>query len=223
MVAVRCGRFFAFLLVLSSACSISRVATRPVPPPLTPGGQSGIASWYGPGFDGNPTSSGEIYDQNAHTAAHPTLPLGTRVRVTSFDTGRSVDVRINDRGPFVGGRVIDLSYAAAREIDMIGPGTAAVSVDPIDGVARPGAPALLPAVLYAVQAGAFLDGSRADALRASLAGARGDAYLSLLHTSDSIYYRVRLGPYPRREDALARVEELAQDGVASVVVEELGR
>ncbi|MGH7804673.1 MAG: septal ring lytic transglycosylase RlpA family protein, partial [Candidatus Binatia bacterium] len=142
------------LFLLSAACSLFFSActtriTRHVPPPLTPHGQSGIASWYGPGFHGNATSNGEIYDQNDLTAAHPSLPLGTRVRVTSFDTGRAVDVRINDRGPFVGGRVIDISYEAARTIEMIGPGTAAVSVDPIDDDGR-SAPA--PSVGWAVQA-----------------------------------------------------------------------
>lgn len=212
-------RFAAVLVLLASACSTSRVM-RAVPPPLTPHGQSGIASWYGPGFHGNQTSSGEVYDQNDLTAAHPSLPLGTRVRVTSFDSGRTVDVRINDRGPFVDDRVIDLSYEAARTIEMIGPGTAAVSVDPIDDDGR-SAPA--PFVSYAVQAGAFLDGSRADALRADLGGLRGDAYLSMVRAGDSIFYRVRLGPYPRREDALARAEELAQSGVSSVIVEELSR
>ena len=211
------ARFVAVLLLISSACAAVR-PSRPVPPPLTPHGQSGIASWYGPGFHGNATSSGEIYDQNDLTAAHPSLPLGTHVRVTSFDSGRSVDVRINDRGPFVGGRVIDLSYEAARTIEMIGPGTAAVSVDPIDEVGR-SVPA--PFVSYAVQAGAFLDGSRADALRADLGGPSGDAYLSMVRAGESIFYRVRLGPYPRREDAIARAEELAQTGVSSVIVEEL--
>ena len=211
------GRLFVALVTLLSACSIT--PSRPVPPPLTAHGQSGVASWYGPGFHGNATSSGEIYDQNDLTAAHPSLPLGTRVRVTSFDSGRSVDVRVNDRGPFVGGRIIDLSYAAADTIGMIGPGTAAVSVDPIDDAGGPAPPS---AVLYAVQAGAFLDGSRADALRTSL-GNRGDAYLSMLRTSDTVYYRVRFGPYPRREQALARAEELAAGGVSTVLVEEVSR
>ena len=84
--------------------------------------RTGVASWYGPGFHGRRTANGEVYDQYELTAAHRTLPLGTRVCVTNLDNGRSVEVRINDRGPFVGGRVIDLSYAAARVIGMIGPG-----------------------------------------------------------------------------------------------------
>src|SRR5262245_18636559 len=96
----------------------------PVPvPPMRGGVQTGIASWYGPGFHGRRTANGEVYDQHDLTAAHPSLPLGTRVMVTNLTNGRAVDVRVNDRGPYVGGRVIDLSYAAARAVDMVGPGT----------------------------------------------------------------------------------------------------
>src|SRR5262245_55649791 len=108
----------AVVLVLQ-ACT----TTRPATPPVVDGHQQGIASWYGPGFHGRRTANGEVYDQYELTAAHQTLPLGTRVLVTSLTNGRSVEVRINDRGPFVGGRVIDLSYGAARVIDMGGPGT----------------------------------------------------------------------------------------------------
>jgi rare lipoprotein A (peptidoglycan hydrolase) len=90
----------------------------------------GQASWYGPGFQGNPTASGETYDMNELTAAHRTLPLGTRALVRNLDNDRTVVVRINDRGPFVHGREIDLSYAAARQIGMINPGLAKVEVVP---------------------------------------------------------------------------------------------
>ena len=91
--------------------------------------EKGIASWYGGKFHGRKTASGERYDMNKMTAAHKTLPFGTRVRVTNLDTGRKVVVRINDRGPFVRGRVIDLSRAAARKVDMIQAGTARVLVE----------------------------------------------------------------------------------------------
>jgi len=106
-------------------------AVRPTPP-VTNGVQSGVASWYGPGFHGRRTANGEIYDQYELTAAHQTLPLGTRVMVTNLNNGRAVEVRINDRGPFVDGRVIDLSYAAARTVGMIGPGTAPVRVEVLE-------------------------------------------------------------------------------------------
>ncbi len=92
---------------------------------------SGIASWYGPGFHGNRSASGEVFNQNAMTAAHRYLPFGTQVRVTNLNTGQSVVVRINDRGPFSRGRVIDLSAGAARAIGMIGSGIAPVSLEVI--------------------------------------------------------------------------------------------
>jgi len=88
----------------------------------------GIASWYGPGFDGNYTASGEIYDMNGISAAHKTLPFGTVVRVVDLETGRSVVVRINDRGPFVEGRIIDLSRGAAEELGIIDKGITRVGL-----------------------------------------------------------------------------------------------
>jgi rare lipoprotein A len=90
--------------------------------------ERGAASWYGPGFQGSPTSSGEKYDMYAMTAAHKTLPLPAYVRVTNLNNGKSVVVRVNDRGPFVAGRIIDLSYTAAAKLDMVRAGTAPVEV-----------------------------------------------------------------------------------------------
>lgn len=90
---------------------------------------SGIASWYGPGFHGRTTANGERYNMNALTAAHKTLKFGTKVKVTNNTNGKSVVVRINDRGPYIGSRVIDLSRSAADAIDMIGPGTANVTIE----------------------------------------------------------------------------------------------
>jgi rare lipoprotein A len=92
-------------------------------------GETGMASWYGPGFHGRQTASGEKYDQYQHTAAHRTLPLPSIVRVTRVDTGESIKVRVNDRGPFHGNRIIDLSKAAANDLRMIGSGTAQVKVE----------------------------------------------------------------------------------------------
>ena len=88
-----------------------------------------MASWYGPGFHGRKTASGERFNQNAMTCAHKGLKLGTLVRVTSLRTGRSVVCRVNDRGPFVAGRIIDMSRAAAAHLGMIGAGTVRVRVD----------------------------------------------------------------------------------------------
>jgi rare lipoprotein A len=178
----------------------------------------GTASWYGPGFSGNPTSSGEIYDVSDMTAAHQTLPLGTRVVVTNLVNGKSIEVRINDRGPFAKGRIIDLSFAAAHAVDLVGPGTARVRVESIDdGDGPPGT------VIYAVQAGAFLDGDKASALRNDLANRFADVYLSPVRTPGTLYYRVRLGPFERRDDATLRAQTLFGRGFSAMVVEEVRR
>jgi rare lipoprotein A len=114
--------------LLASGCSL---VTRPTPPPPFPEeGQveMGIASWYGPGFHGRTTANGETFDQEAMTAAHKTLAFNTVVRVDNLDNGRSIRVRINDRGPFVDRRIIDLSRRAARDLGMLDAGVARVRV-----------------------------------------------------------------------------------------------
>ena len=98
--------------------------------------ETGIASWYGPGFHGKQTANGEIYDQMALTAAHRTLPMPSLVRVTNLDNGRSIKVRINDRGPFKNGRIIDLSYRAAQLLDFVRAGTAKVKVEILEPESR---------------------------------------------------------------------------------------
>lgn len=193
----------------AAACSRAIVAPEPGKP------QIGIASWYGPGFHGRTTSSGEVYDQDGLTAAHPTLPLGTITRVTNLDTGRSVDVRINDRGPFVKDRVIDLSRGAARTIGMLGPGTAAVR---LDVVARPAGG--YAQVLYSVQVGAFREKAKAQAVRADLAPRYADVYISPVQARPAPVYRVRVGPYPERREAERRAVELASLGFPAIVTEE---
>ena len=196
-------------LVVGSGCS--RVATAP-----TPGHpQTGIASWYGPGFHGQQTSSGAIYDQNGLTAAHPSLPLGTRARVTNLDNGKSVDVLVNDRGPFAKGRVIDLSYGAAQAVGMIGPGTAHVRIDVVE---RP--PNGASHVIYAVQVGAFSEEEKAHALQARLAPRYDDVYISRVQARPERMYRVRVGPYVERVRAETRAVELSELGLPAVVTEE---
>lgn len=96
---------------------------------------TGVASYYGKGFHGKKTANGEVFDMNDLTAAHKTLPFGTTLRVTNLDNNRTVEVRINDRGPFVKNRIIDLSYGAAKRIDMIGTGTARVKLDVLNSPA----------------------------------------------------------------------------------------
>ena len=159
--------------------------------------ERGVASWYGPTFHGGNTSSGEPYDMYGMSAAHRTLPLPTYARVTNLRNGRSVVVRINDRGPFVANRLIDLSYTAAAKLDMIRDGTTLVEVRAL----TPGAPDELtrsaqspPPSLY-VQAGAFADAHNAQHLleRLHAAGLAG-AFILLPPEGKSRLYRVRLGP-----------------------------
>jgi len=125
------------LLVSGCTSGLSRrppapLSSAPLPPrPQPQSGQIGVASWYGPGFHGQPTASGETYNQDALTAAHRTLPLGTRVKVTNLANGKSVQVRITDRGPFVRGRKIDLSRGAARKLGMTKSGVSKVRIQPL--------------------------------------------------------------------------------------------
>jgi len=127
--------------------------------------EEGLASWYGGKFQGRRTASGEIFDTNQLTAAHKSLPFGTLVRVTNMDNGKTVVVRINDRGPFVAGRIIDLSRAAATAIAMAGKGVAPVRIEPAPAAAD-AAP-----LRFSVQLGAFRSRTHADRLQARLAGA----------------------------------------------------
>lgn len=132
---VFCGsRRIVFLVMLctflfTSACGRKRAPATPAMTRVKVGyEQRGIASWYGPPYHGRATASGEIYDMERLTAAHPRLPFGVTTRVENLENGKHVDVRINDRGPFVKGRIIDVSRAAARQIDLLGPGTAQVRI-----------------------------------------------------------------------------------------------
>lgn len=176
--------------------------------------QMGLASWYGPGFHGKRTANGEIYNQHDLTAAHPSLPLGTRVMVTNINTNQAIEVRVNDRGPYVGGRAIDLSYAAARSIGVYEPGVAPVRIE----VLSPATAVL--AVAYAVQLGSYADASQASALKARVAARYPDVYISPMNTGLKRYYLVRLGPFSQRADALLRAEDAARAGMRVIVVEE---
>ena len=131
--------------------------------------ETGLASWYGHPYHGRPAADGEIYDMETMVAAHRTLPFNTWVKVYDLDNNKTVEVRIIDRGPFVDGRIIDLSHAAAKAIAMIGPGTARVRMEVI------AVPEGAPAPIFVVQVGAFADRSTADRVRAEMAERYGSA------------------------------------------------
>lgn len=184
--------------------------------------ERGVASWYGADFHAKTTSMGEPYDMYAMTAAHKTLPLPCYARVTNLANGRSVVVRINDRGPFVGNRIIDLSYTAAWKLDMIRAGTAFVEVEvltpgSVSTVARnleagQAIPSVVPPALY-VQAGAFGVEANARRLVERLRAAGFDNTLLLPPSSQVALYRVRIGPVARVQDFDRMVSRLAELGI----------
>ncbi len=191
-----------------------------------PGGvQRGIASWYGPDFNGKLTASGEVYDMNALTAAHKTLPLGTIVDVENLENGRHVRLTINDRGPFVRGRIIDLSYRGARELGMVKKGTARVRVTPIGRderyvkYIRVSRSSGTGTGLYTVQTGAFTSRENAERLLRAL-GAEGlkGAYISRAKVSGRVFYRVRAGDFASRDNALEKARALAYEGYEAVLM-----
>jgi rare lipoprotein A len=134
--------------------------------------------------------------------------------VTNLNTKQAIEVRVNDRGPFVGGRAIDLSYAAARSIGVYEPGTAPVRIE----VLSPVAPVL--AVAYAVQLGSYADAGQASTLKAQVRERYPDVYISPMATGLMRYYLVRLGPFAHREEAVSRAQEVARAGMRVIVVEE---
>lgn len=184
--------------------------------------ERGVASWYGEQFHARATSSGERFDMYAMSAAHKTLPLPCYARVTNLANGRSVVVRINDRGPFVANRLIDLSYGAAARLDMLRAGTAFVEVTVLQpAAASPGtvqaadaSPAARPAGMYA-QAGAFAQRDNAERLQQQLraAGIR-DAQLREERQGERTLYKLRIGPLASVGEFDALMARLATLGVA---------
>ncbi len=148
--------------------------------------EEGNASWYGVPFHGRRASNGEIYDMYKLTAAHRTLPFETMVRVTNLNNGKSTVVRITDRGPFVDNRVIDLSFAAAREVDSVGPGVVPVRVEVLGGVDPT-------AGFFTVQVGAFRDRGNAERLRDRLNASYSPIFIQEYDSPDGVFYRVRVG------------------------------
>lgn len=197
--------------------------------------ERGVASWYGKRYHGNQTASGERYDMYAMTAAHTILPIPSYVRVTNPDNGRSVVVRVNDRGPFLHNRLIDLSYVAAKKLDIVAKGSGIVDVEWID--TRPEAMANRPSTsnqtssdavqqtsgVY-VQVGAFKSQENADRLRndlqsQNLALAEDGRNVAVQNWYNDDTYRVRLGPYANRSEAEQAADKINQRlGTNAIVV-----
>jgi len=177
------------LALILTSCGEKRKVRSAIPSPVN-GIEVGIASWYGHPYHGRTSASGEVYDMEQLTAAHRTLPFGTLVRVVNLENEKMVDVRINDRGPFIDERIIDLSHAAAQAIDLIGPGIARVRLEVLLAPAAVISP--INSGVFCVQVGAFRVRANADRVRAEMEARYGAARLSLQPGTTDIW-RVLVG------------------------------
>jgi rare lipoprotein A len=184
------------------------------PPAPAPVGYSeeGNASWYGAPFHGRRASNGEIYDMNKLTAAHRTLPFETVVRVTNLNNGKTTTVRVTDRGPFVDNRIIDLSQAAAREIESIGPGVVPVRLEVLGNVD-------VSAGFFTVQVAAFRERANAERLRERLSASYSPIFIQQYDAGDSSFYRVRVGKMSGEEAAQQYADQLrSKEGFTPFVI-----
>lgn len=217
-------------LVLALACSSHRRQAMPHGGKAGAAGSvsEGVSSWYGKEFDGRPTASGERFDMHGLSAAHRTLALGTRARITNLENGREVELVVNDRGPFIRGRILDCSYGAAKALGFAGAGLARVRIEVLEeGRERPrrsppsGEVLVAPGATtgtvldgtFTVQAGAFASETNATRFRDRLARAFGDAYVIKFRD----FYRVRLGHLGTEEEAETLRRRVQKSGIESFV------
>lgn len=203
-VKLRTSFFLSISVILVALCSCAAPKYRYYPKPSEREVEVGVASWYGSDFHGKPTSSGEIYNMYDLTAAHKILPLGTYAMVTNLDNRKSIEVKINDRGPFVGGRIIDLSFSAARALDMVDCGIAMVRVAVTKRVKYYDIP-------YTLQVGSFREESKALDLKKEFDKIYKDVYIVATTISNTKYYRVRLGYFKSEELAKKVAQRLIED------------
>ncbi len=174
--------------------------------------ETGVASWYGKELQGRKTASGEIFDQNGLTAAHRTLPFGTRLLVTNLENGKSVTVTVNDRGPFVQGRILELSLGAARELGFLAQGTARVRIETEDPVRRPSR--------YAILAATYVEKTAADQLKDRLSGRIRPVVIVPFATNVTPLYRVIVGSFPSLSRAEKVASKLRTQGLEPFIVRE---
>lgn len=204
---------FCFSLVLLASCTTVRYESYPK-------ATHAVASWYGPDFHGRPTSSGEIFNMYALTCAHRDYPFGTKLTVTNVSNNKSVNCIVNDRGPFVSERDLDLSYGAAKEIGLIGPGTGKVRIEYagrdtqyvrevkyIQGSKGP----------FALQVGSFKELSNAARLKMALELKYSKVYITEAEIDGSRYYRVRIGKFPAKDEASRFAKTLANEGYSVLI------
>ncbi|MGH7917800.1 MAG: septal ring lytic transglycosylase RlpA family protein, partial [Candidatus Binataceae bacterium] len=184
--------------------------------PVARGPLFGTASWYGPGFNGHRTASGEIYNQEDLTAASKIFPLGTRLMVTNLANGDSVEVRVNDHGPYVKDRSLDLSHKAARILGMVGPGTARVRMEVLDAPYSQ----FIGREVYFVQVGSFARAGNARRLRERLSTYYRNIRIDRVEAGSRRYYRVRMGAYRTHRAAERGARGAARFGLPVVIVQE---
>jgi len=172
--------------------------------------QKGTASWYGKELHGRRTASGELFDMNGQSAAHRTLPLGSMIRVTNLNNNRNIIVRVNDRGPFIKSRVIDLSYAAARELGFAAEGTAQVLIERLDEL-----PGTMPFTVHAAQ---YVEEENARLLKERLSAKFEVISIIPGETNIGVLYHVEVGVYPTEEKAELVAGRVAQEGLEPVVI-----
>lgn len=220
-------------VTLLAACGGRPSPTLPPPSPARLGAmETGMASWYGHPYHGRRTSNGEVYDMDELTAAHLSLPFDTQLLVVNEDNNRSVEVRINDRGPFIKNRIIDLSRAAARQIEMVGPGTARVRLEVIStprmtrAERKPLPPqpptselaeTCPPGPYFAVQAGSFRSYDNAARMRGKLELAYGAARVHRSEVDGLEVYRVYVGGSREHAAAIGLLGALQTDGYEGFV------
>jgi rare lipoprotein A len=211
--------FLLLLLLLLIGWGMNSCAGRPQKNAAYPAGypvgyvERGYASWYGPGFHGNKTASGEVYDSHQLTAAHRTLPFGSVAQVRSLTNGHRVTVRINDRGPFAKGRIIDLSLTAAQALAMTGPGTDQVELQVVEYQGHPGALGYL-----RVQVASFVEQANAQALARKLKGKYPDVRIVTVELASGRHYRVQVGQFTSEQQAGELAERLASQFDAEPLV-----
>ena len=214
-----------FLITLMFSCGKKGVSSYPSPdqaPPSSRGytiegsTQIGLASWYGIEEHNNYAASGERFSKHAYTAAHKTLPLGTVVRVTNLENGRDVIVKINDRGPFVGDRIIDLSHAPATSIDMVQKGVVKVKVEVVSTPSTKTSNYFTPE--YTVQVASYSNQRSANNAKRNLDAEYNDVRVESVNVEGSKYYRVRVGRYNSKNDANKAASKLRKKGYTTRVI-----
>ena len=176
--------------------------------------EEGLASWYGEQFHGKKTSSGEIYNMHGFSAAHKTLPLGTTIEVTNMLNGKTVRLIVNDRGPFIRGRVLDLSYAAARELECVEQGVVPVKIVALANEFTTQNTNNFAKAIYTFQVGAFSNKEKAEQLQQQLAQTHENVHISSVTTSDGVLYRVRVGKCTDLTQIAQQEAALKKDGFA---------